>query len=66
MPILSLSYTAVQRRYQGDIAYDVEELGRIASAFGIPINELIDDHEDPQALAAGHSPAAQSPKAGAA
>ena len=67
MPILDLSYTAVQRRYQGDIAYDVDELGKIASAFGIPINELINDDgaRDSPVLAA-HSPAELRSNAGAA
>lgn len=46
MHVLDLSYTAIHRRFQGVIPFNVEELDKIATFLGTTVTALVDDHSD--------------------
>lgn len=61
--ILGLSTAAANRRMLGTVSFRLDELNTIAKHLGVQVDQLIGETS---ALAAGHSPATQSTKAGAA
>lgn len=62
MHVLDLSYTAIHRRFQGVIPFNVEELDKIARFLGTTVAALVDDHSDtypPNIQALATSPASK-------